>query len=148
LERELNETMRCCERLQEREAACEMQVAAMLHGCEAGGGSCGALQGVQLRDAAAAAEASRELDVTRWKTRCQVRRREHFYCILCCFACCVLCECIVMGAQELTKELEEEVHADRQRVEHMSRSHDQQLKELQQVLLLCQCVFCPPPPLP
>ena len=26
LERELNETMRCCERLQEREAACEMQV--------------------------------------------------------------------------------------------------------------------------
>ena len=40
--------------------------------------------------------------------------------------------------QELAKELEEEVHADRQRVEHMSRSHDQQLKELQQVPpLLC-----------
>lgn len=85
LERELNETMRCCERLQEREAACEMQ-------------------GVQLRDAAAAAEAARELDVSRWKTR----------------------------SQELVKELEEEVHANRQRVEHMSRSHEQQLKELQQ----------------
>ncbi len=26
MERELNETMRCCERLQEREAQCEMQV--------------------------------------------------------------------------------------------------------------------------
>ncbi len=32
------------------------------------------LQGVQLRDAAAAAEAARELDVSRWKTRCQVRQ--------------------------------------------------------------------------
>lgn len=37
--------------------------------------------------------------------------------------------------QELVKELEEEVGANRQRVEHMSRSHEQQLKELQQVLL-------------
>ncbi len=39
--------------------------------------------------------------------------------------------------QELVKELEEEVHANRQRVEYMSRSHEQQLKELQQVPLLC-----------
>ena len=36
--------------------------------------------------------------------------------------------------QEVSKELEEEVFANRQRLEHMSRSHDQQLKELQQVL--------------
>ena len=32
-------------------------------------------QGVQLRDAAAAAEAARELDVSRWKTRSQVREK-------------------------------------------------------------------------
>lgn len=45
-----------------------------------------------------------------------------------------------MFEQELVKELEEEVHANRQRVEHMSRSHEQQLKELQQVpLLSCFC---------
>ena len=35
LERELNETMRCCERLQEREAACEMQVLAGVSICAA-----------------------------------------------------------------------------------------------------------------
>ena len=35
LERELNETMRCCERLQEREAACEMQVLAGISVCAA-----------------------------------------------------------------------------------------------------------------
>jgi hypothetical protein len=40
----------------------------------------------------------------------------------------------VMRVQEVSKELEEEVFANRQRLEHMSRSHDQQLKELQQVL--------------
>jgi hypothetical protein len=33
-------------------------------------------QGVQLRDAAAAAEAARELDVSRWKTRSQVREKQ------------------------------------------------------------------------
>ncbi len=43
--------------------------------------------------------------------------------------------------QEVSKELEEEVFANRQRFEHMSRSHDQQLKELQQVLPRC----CSPP---
>ncbi len=40
----------------------------------------------------------------------------------------------VTPVQEVSKELEEEVFANRQRFEHMSRSHDQQLKELQQVL--------------
>ncbi len=35
--------------------------------------------------------------------------------------------------QELSKELEEEVHANRQRFEHIARTHDQQLKDLQQV---------------
>jgi hypothetical protein len=39
----------------------------------------------------------------------------------------------VTREQELSKELEEEVHANRQRFEHIARTHDQQLKEMQQV---------------
>lgn len=64
--------MRCCERLQEREAACEMQVPRQPSGHEFDrrvAANAVISQGVQLRDAAAAAEASRELEVSRWKTR-------------------------------------------------------------------------------
>jgi len=37
----------------------------------------------------------------------------------------------------VSKELEEEVQANRQRAEHMSRAHEQQLRELQQVCVRC-----------
>jgi hypothetical protein len=65
--------MRCCERLQEREAACEMQARFSIEFQPSSSIVIMTIvQGVQLRDAAAAAEASRELEVSRWKTRAQV----------------------------------------------------------------------------
>ena len=47
----------------------------------------------------------------------------------------------------MSKELEEEVQANRQRAEHMSRAHEQQLRELQQVWCVCAALLPPVPPL-
>ena len=47
----------------------------------------------------------------------------------------------------MSKELEEEVQANRQRAEHMSRAHEQQLRDLQQVWCVCVALLPPVPPL-
>ena len=47
----------------------------------------------------------------------------------------------------MSKELEEEVQANRQRAEHMSRAYEQQLRELQQVWRVCAALLPPVPPL-